>query len=47
MQWNTSTSNSIIYHEAQRFPFQFMTETNNVAEDGVVYHVTDTVRYIY
>ncbi|KIK65886.1 hypothetical protein GYMLUDRAFT_1027569 [Collybiopsis luxurians FD-317 M1] len=42
MQWNTIVSNTIIYHEAQRLPIQFMTETNNVAEDGVVYHVTNT-----
>ncbi|KIK51939.1 hypothetical protein GYMLUDRAFT_50232 [Collybiopsis luxurians FD-317 M1] len=42
MRWNTTTtSNSIIYHEAQRSPPEFMTETNNMTEDGVVYHVTN------
>ncbi|KIK51931.1 hypothetical protein GYMLUDRAFT_265647 [Collybiopsis luxurians FD-317 M1] len=40
MQWNTTTSNSIIYHEAQRSPPEFMTELNNMTEDGAVYHVT-------
>ncbi|KAF5378651.1 hypothetical protein D9757_009532 [Collybiopsis confluens] len=41
MQWNTTVSPSILFHEAQRFPFQFMVEGNNEAEDGVVYHVTN------
>ncbi|KIK65832.1 hypothetical protein GYMLUDRAFT_158658, partial [Collybiopsis luxurians FD-317 M1] len=37
IQWNTTKSNSIIYHEAQRLPFQYMTESSNVAEDAVAY----------
>ncbi|KIK65837.1 hypothetical protein GYMLUDRAFT_239531 [Collybiopsis luxurians FD-317 M1] len=41
IQWNTTTTDSIIYHEVQHFPFQYMTELNNMAEDGVVYHVTN------
>ncbi|KAE9404313.1 DUF1793-domain-containing protein [Gymnopus androsaceus JB14] len=40
IQWNTTTSDSIIYHEVQRSPFQYMTEKNNMAEDAVSYHVT-------
>jgi hypothetical protein len=43
IQWNTTTSsNPIIFHEAQRDPYQYMIETNNIAEDGVVYHVTNS-----
>ncbi|KIK65890.1 hypothetical protein GYMLUDRAFT_239572 [Collybiopsis luxurians FD-317 M1] len=42
MMWNTTTSNSIIYHEGQCSPVQYMTEINNMAEDGVVYFVTNT-----
>ncbi|KAJ4485249.1 hypothetical protein J3R30DRAFT_3282874 [Lentinula aciculospora] len=42
IQWNTTTSNAITYHEAQRSPFQFMTESNNMAEDATVYHVTSS-----
>ncbi|KAJ3902272.1 putative glutaminase A, partial [Lentinula edodes] len=42
VQWNTTTSNSITYHQAQRSPFQFMTETNDMAEDATVYHVTNS-----
>ncbi|KIK65800.1 hypothetical protein GYMLUDRAFT_158570, partial [Collybiopsis luxurians FD-317 M1] len=41
IQWNTTISDSIIYHEAQRSPFQYMTELNNVAEDGVAYLITN------
>ncbi|KIK65872.1 hypothetical protein GYMLUDRAFT_218622 [Collybiopsis luxurians FD-317 M1] len=41
IQWNTTVGTSIIYHEAQCSPFQYMTETNNMAEDGVIYHVTN------
>ncbi|KIK52995.1 hypothetical protein GYMLUDRAFT_250707 [Collybiopsis luxurians FD-317 M1] len=41
IQWNTSTSNGIIYHQAQRSLLKLMTEVNNIAEDGVVYHVTN------
>ncbi|KAF8824150.1 hypothetical protein HHX47_DHR9000564 [Lentinula edodes] len=43
VQWNTTTSNSITYHQAQRSPFQFMTETNDMAEDATVYHVTNSM----
>ncbi|KAJ3893405.1 hypothetical protein GG344DRAFT_43434 [Lentinula edodes] len=41
VQWNTTISNSIIYHEVQRSPPQYMTESNNMASDPVVYHVTN------
>ena len=45
MQWNTIISDSLIYHEAQRDPFQLMTEADDMVEDGVIYHVTDPVCY--
>ncbi|KIK53986.1 hypothetical protein GYMLUDRAFT_142150, partial [Collybiopsis luxurians FD-317 M1] len=41
MQWNTTTSDSILFHQAWRSPPELMTEANNMAEDGVVYHVTN------
>ncbi|KIK65884.1 hypothetical protein GYMLUDRAFT_158432 [Collybiopsis luxurians FD-317 M1] len=42
IQWNTMVGTSIIHHEAQRSPFQYMTKTNNMAEDdGMIYHVTN------
>ncbi|KIK65828.1 hypothetical protein GYMLUDRAFT_38307 [Collybiopsis luxurians FD-317 M1] len=41
IQWNTTTINSVIYHEAQRFPFQYMTELSDIAEDGVAYLATN------
>ncbi|KAE9394302.1 hypothetical protein BT96DRAFT_886621, partial [Gymnopus androsaceus JB14] len=43
VQWNTTNSSSIIYHEVQRSPFQYMTEENDMAEDAVSYHVTTPV----
>ncbi|KAJ3793046.1 hypothetical protein GGU11DRAFT_437691 [Lentinula aff. detonsa] len=39
VHWNTTTSSSIIYHEAQRSPYQSMIETNDMAEDATLYHV--------
>ncbi|KIK54872.1 hypothetical protein GYMLUDRAFT_176634 [Collybiopsis luxurians FD-317 M1] len=42
IQWNTTTNDPIIYHKAQRLPFQFMTEINDVSEDGAIYHVTNS-----
>ncbi|KAJ3795106.1 hypothetical protein GGU11DRAFT_793416 [Lentinula aff. detonsa] len=41
VQWNTTTSQSIIFHEAQSSPPLYMTEQNNMASDSVVYHVTN------
>ncbi|KAF5389712.1 hypothetical protein D9757_005949 [Collybiopsis confluens] len=44
MQRNTTAvqNTTTLYHEAQRLPFQFI-EENDMAEDGVVYHVTNTL----
>ncbi|KIK65892.1 hypothetical protein GYMLUDRAFT_1027590, partial [Collybiopsis luxurians FD-317 M1] len=47
IQWNTLEGNSIIYHKAQRFPFQYMTEMNDMAEDSVIYHVTNVSAVTY
>ncbi|KAJ3967181.1 hypothetical protein EV361DRAFT_931862 [Lentinula raphanica] len=41
VQWNTTMSSSIIYHEVQRTPPQYMTEQSNMASDPAVYHVTN------
>ncbi|KIK53996.1 hypothetical protein GYMLUDRAFT_178075 [Collybiopsis luxurians FD-317 M1] len=41
MQWNTTTSNTILFHQAWRSPPEPMTEAENMTEDGVVYHVTN------
>ncbi|KAF5389773.1 hypothetical protein D9757_005951 [Collybiopsis confluens] len=43
MQWNTTAvqNTTTLYHEAQQLPFQFI-EENDMAKDGVVYHVTNT-----
>ncbi|KAJ3763359.1 hypothetical protein EV360DRAFT_33746 [Lentinula raphanica] len=42
LHWNTTTSNSITYHEAQRSPFQALTEANDMAEDATLYHVANS-----
>ncbi|KIK65807.1 hypothetical protein GYMLUDRAFT_1027401, partial [Collybiopsis luxurians FD-317 M1] len=41
IEWNTTSSNSIVYHQVGLAPPQDMTEISNMAEDGVVYHVTN------
>ncbi|KIK51941.1 hypothetical protein GYMLUDRAFT_180789 [Collybiopsis luxurians FD-317 M1] len=41
MKWDTTWSDSIIFHQAQRSTPEAMTEKNNMAEDGVVYYVTN------
>ncbi|KAJ4485238.1 hypothetical protein J3R30DRAFT_3282917 [Lentinula aciculospora] len=41
VQWNTTVSESIIYHQIHRSPPQYMTEQDNMASDPVVYHVTN------
>ncbi|KAF9071443.1 DUF1793-domain-containing protein [Rhodocollybia butyracea] len=43
VRWNTTTDGSIIFHEAQRSPFQYMTELQDMAEDAVLYHVANNV----
>ncbi|KAF9071440.1 hypothetical protein BDP27DRAFT_1322140, partial [Rhodocollybia butyracea] len=43
VRWNTTPSGSIIFHEVQRSPFQYMTELQNMAEDAVLYHVANNV----
>ncbi|KAF9071439.1 hypothetical protein BDP27DRAFT_1322138 [Rhodocollybia butyracea] len=43
VQWNTTPSGSIIFHEVQRSPFQYMTELKNMSEDAVLYHVANNV----
>ncbi|KIK65815.1 hypothetical protein GYMLUDRAFT_158671, partial [Collybiopsis luxurians FD-317 M1] len=41
VQWNTTKSGAIIYHQAQHSPPQYLTEKDNLAVDPVVYHVTN------
>ncbi|KIK51199.1 hypothetical protein GYMLUDRAFT_181751 [Collybiopsis luxurians FD-317 M1] len=43
IQWNTTRSGSIIYHQANLSSSSSMMETNNMAEDGKVYFATNTV----
>ncbi|KIK51207.1 hypothetical protein GYMLUDRAFT_181767, partial [Collybiopsis luxurians FD-317 M1] len=42
LRWGTITNGSVIYHQAQLYDNSMhMDETNNMTEDGMIYHVTN------